>query len=74
MRHAFPWDDAIAFGLGVMRLAPPAFWAMTPRELAAAMSVANGARTAAPSRNQFEDLLSAFPDSGTPDRGPIGNG
>lgn len=69
MRRAFPWDDAIAFGLGVMRLPPAAFWAMTPRELAAAMSVARGGGTVAPSRNTLEDLMSAFPDSGTSEQG-----
>ena len=28
---AFPWRDAMRFGLGVLRLAPRDFWAMTPR-------------------------------------------
>jgi uncharacterized phage protein (TIGR02216 family) len=74
MRHAFPWNDAIAFGLGVLRLPPAAFWAMTPRELAAAMSVARGARTEAPSRNTLEDLLSAFPDIGMSEQGPDHHG
>ncbi|MBO6554602.1 MAG: phage tail assembly chaperone [Roseitalea sp.] len=74
MRRAFPWNDAIVFGLGIMRLAPQAFWAMTPRELAAAMSVAHGAGTLAPSRRTLEDLLSAFPDSGTSELGPNHHG
>ena len=30
---AFPWDQAIAAGLGVLGLRPADFWAMTPREL-----------------------------------------
>ena len=31
------WDELMAFGLGVLRLSPAAFWGMTLRELAAAM-------------------------------------
>ncbi len=27
----FPWREAIGFGLGVLRLSPAQFWAMTPR-------------------------------------------
>ena len=34
----FPWDEAIGFGLGVLRLSPHAFWSMTPRELALALA------------------------------------
>jgi uncharacterized phage protein (TIGR02216 family) len=31
----FPWDAALHFGLGLLRLAPEAFWALTLRELMA---------------------------------------
>ncbi|WP_181708760.1 phage tail assembly chaperone [Chthonobacter rhizosphaerae] len=44
-----------------MRLAPDAFWAMTPRELAAAA----GARrpgAGAPSRRALEAMMRAHPD------------
>ena len=43
----FPWDQAIGFGLGVLRLAPASFWAMTPRELAFAIAAVTGATHAA---------------------------
>ena len=33
----FPWQEAMRVGFGVLRLSPAAFWAMTPRELAAAI-------------------------------------
>ena len=29
----FPWADVMRIGLGVLRLPPHAFWAMTPKEL-----------------------------------------
>ena len=39
----FPWANALAFGFGVLRLSPSAFWTMTPRELAAAARARLGA-------------------------------
>ena len=38
----FPWDAAMAAGLGTLRLAPRDFWSMTPRELDAALRGALG--------------------------------
>ena len=38
----FPWDAAMASGLGALRLAPGGFWAMTPRELDAACAARSG--------------------------------
>ena len=60
----FPWDDAIAAGLGILRLPPAAFWAMTPRELALAMRGATGVSAFAPSlaRGDLADLMQRFPD------------
>jgi uncharacterized phage protein (TIGR02216 family) len=29
----FPWEEALALGLGRLRLLPEQFWALTPREL-----------------------------------------
>jgi uncharacterized phage protein (TIGR02216 family) len=58
---AFPWDDALALGLGVLRWRPQDFWAATPREFAAALG-----RRAGPeplSRAAFERLLAAYPDA-----------
>jgi uncharacterized phage protein (TIGR02216 family) len=51
----------MAFGLGVLRLPPRAFWAMTPRELAAAAG-AFGPRTPAPDGAALAALFAAFPD------------
>ena len=33
---AFPWNAAMQFGFGVLKLSARDFWALTPRELAAA--------------------------------------
>jgi uncharacterized phage protein (TIGR02216 family) len=54
----------MAFGLGVLRLPPDAFWAMTPRELAlAAEGVCGRAAGEGPlTRSDFAALLAAFPD------------
>lgn len=57
----FPWDAAMQFGFGVLRLSPGAFWAMSPRELAAAYAVFH--RTAPPlQRGRLDDLMQHFPD------------
>ena len=58
----FPWAQAMRFGFGVLRLAPAAFWAMTPRELAAAMAVFADSSVAPPDRSALGALMSAFPD------------
>jgi uncharacterized phage protein (TIGR02216 family) len=49
-------------GLGVLRLSPRDFWAMTPRELEAALSagVAHAPRPMA--RPDLERLMQLFPD------------
>ncbi|MEG6510091.1 phage tail assembly chaperone [Methyloligella sp. 2.7D] len=51
-------------GLGVLRLAPCDFWAMTPRELDAALRGAFGAPGPAMrlGRDQLEALMARFPD------------
>lgn len=57
----FPWGAALHTGLCLLRLPPPVFWAMTPREFFAA---AGGLRPAAGlSRGGLEALMAAFPDS-----------
>lgn len=57
----FPWDEAIGFGLGVLRLSPAAFWAMTPRELALAIEAVTSA-TRPMQRSDLRDLMTRFPD------------
>lgn len=57
----FPWEAAMRFGLGVLRLAPRQFWAMTPRELAAAWGAVLGARSVL-GRGELDGLMERFPD------------
>ena len=57
----FPWEEAIGFGLGVLKLSPLHFWAMTPRELAFAIRAATGA-TSPLVRSDLQDLMKRFPD------------
>jgi len=52
----------MGFGLGALRLAPDAFWRMTPRELAAAMEGAFGSRAAPIDPASFAALRARFPD------------
>ena len=51
-------------GLGTLRLAPSHFWAMTPRELAAALdSLSPFRHTPAPlARSDLDRLMARFPD------------
>jgi uncharacterized phage protein (TIGR02216 family) len=51
-------------GLGTLRLAPSVFWAMTPRELEAALRGAFGMARARPpmSRGELAALMDAYPD------------
>jgi uncharacterized phage protein (TIGR02216 family) len=60
--RAFPWKDAMGFGLGVLRLAPDAFWRMTPRELAAAWGAVVGERPGPLDRSGLDILMERFPD------------
>lgn len=54
----------MATGLGVLGLPPAAFWAMTPRELEAALRGRLGPQATTPplSRNELTRLMSLFPD------------
>ena len=59
----FPWDEAMRFGLGVLRLPPQHFWGLTPRELAAAFEALSGrTRGLAPSRDSLAALMEKHPD------------
>ncbi|WP_193175905.1 rcc01693 family protein [Oricola nitratireducens] len=62
MAERFPWQAAMAFGFAVMRLSPQEFWAMTPRELAAAMRAFGHGVHAPPERGSFEEMMGRFPD------------
>ncbi len=52
-------------GLGTLRLAPRDFWAMTPRELDAALRGALGLVAIEPAitRGDLAALIAAYPDS-----------
>jgi uncharacterized phage protein (TIGR02216 family) len=64
MNEAFPWDDALAFGLSVLRWSPAEFWRATPRELIAAYEGMTGARRApAAGRSDLRRMMEAFPDN-----------
>ena len=54
----------MAFGLGVLKLPPAAFWSMTPRELEAALLGHFGRRllAKAPNRDRLDALMAEFPD------------
>ena len=58
----FPWDEAIGFGLGVLKLSPDEFWRMTPRELALAAKALNP--HGALGRADLTQLMKRFPDGG----------
>lgn len=62
------WPGLMRLGLGALRLSPEAFWAMTPRELAAAI----GAQcVAAPmTRDRLRSLARQFPDTSSPNETP----
>jgi len=64
----FPWAEAMAIGLGVLRLSPREFWAMTPVELARAISgLTGGAPTTPMTSDSLAALIARFPDRGSDD-------
>lgn len=58
----FPWDEAMRFGLGLLRLPPNDFWRMTPRELKAAMSAFGRPDDTRFASTDLARLMRAFPD------------
>lgn len=59
-----PFDEMMAFGLGVLRLSPDAFWAMSLAELRAAIRGHRG-EAGAPDpldRACLTNLMNLFPD------------
>jgi uncharacterized phage protein (TIGR02216 family) len=59
MTGRFPWEDFMRLGLGVLKLSPAAFWAATPREIAAAFP---RARREVMAREGLASLMQIFPD------------
>ncbi len=62
-RAPFPWREAIAFGLGVLKLSPRDFWGMTARELALAVEGASGRAHPALDGVGLRAMMARFPDS-----------
>jgi uncharacterized phage protein (TIGR02216 family) len=58
----FPWEQAIGFALGILRLPPCSFWRMTPRELACAIEAVSGRAGAALDRAGLALMMARFPD------------
>ncbi len=58
----FPWQQAMGFGLGVLRLPPDHFWRMTPRELACAIAAVRGPVREPMDRAALDSLMQTFPD------------
>lgn len=63
---ALPWRELMEFGLGELGLSPTQFWAMSLKEICAAI---NGKRQlrfkdtgGAPSGADLAELIAAFPD------------
>jgi uncharacterized phage protein (TIGR02216 family) len=59
----FPWRQAMAFGFGQLRLPSAAFWAMTPRELAAAVEGRLGKVREPLDRTALDALIARYPDA-----------
>lgn len=62
--QSFPWRQAMAIGLGVLRLSPRDFWSMTPRELEAAfVGLTQGGHPVSPmSAAELDALMKRHPD------------
>lgn len=65
--ETFPWRRMMAVGFGPLRRSSRDFWAMTPRELAAAVEGVFGVPETPPDRTTFETLMKRYPDSGGTD-------
>lgn len=65
----FPWRRAMELGLGRLGRSPTEFWAMTPRELEAAIAGAIGVGPQPLSREDLDRLISRFPDPATEEDG-----
>jgi uncharacterized phage protein (TIGR02216 family) len=60
--RAFPWDEAMAFALGVLRWSPETFWRATPRELMAAIGPPTSRAMPPATAGDLRRLVEAFPD------------
>lgn len=73
--EAFPWEAVMATCLGRLGWTPEAFWAATPREVAAALAghgMKHGQGAGRLARPGLEALMRRFPDE-TPKQGGTGD-
>lgn len=61
--NALDWPGLLRVGLGVLRLQPAQFWALTPAELMLMLGLGQGA--APMDRARFEALARRHPDTTT---------
>ncbi len=61
-RRPFPWREVMAFGLGLLRLSPAAFWALTPREFEVLLGATREGGWTAPGRGELDEMMRHFPD------------
>ena len=68
-QETLAWDELMRLGLGQLRLAPDAFWAMTPVEFQRALEgagvLASGSGVRWMERGVLEGLMAQFPDTGS---------
>ncbi len=62
--HFLPWGALMRLGLGVLRLGAEEFWAMTPRELAAAAGLIGAPMSMG--RGDLAALMTQYPDAACP--------
>lgn len=58
----FPWATVMTVGLGLLRLSPKDFWAMSPREFERAAASVLPQAGPAMRRGELGALMKAFPD------------
>lgn len=63
-----PWREAMAFGFGKLGLSSATFWALTPRELAAAAEGLLGPIATPLERTTLTELMARYPDRHYGDR------
>ncbi|WP_112663101.1 rcc01693 family protein [Microvirga flavescens] len=62
-KRAFPWEEAMHLGLGVLRWSPDTFWRATPRELIIAWEGLSGGHKQVPLlHHDMQRMMAAFPD------------
>jgi uncharacterized phage protein (TIGR02216 family) len=62
-KQAFPWEDVMHLGLGILRWSPTEFWNATPREVMAVFDPSIDRSAGAPAlRSDLARLMKCFPD------------